>query len=155
MMTIPIVCAAAVVASTAAFWVFRPEMSGRTIGFFFLAQHPMIVPLTAMLFGAALALASYGLALALLALVSQSALPLAIGALPYTLAGIVMSAAAGTLLVGLSAELGTLIPVYLISMPLSIALAEKRSPTVMIGTLVAIALLLLPCPFVWRRRCAA
>ena len=154
-LTLPSIFMAAIAAGTASFWVFRTEMSGRTIGFFFLAQHTMLVPLTAMLFGTIIGIGSYTIGVGLLGILTQAPMSMAATTAMAAVSTVLVAAAVGTFAIGTSSEQSVLIPVYVIICATAATLLNSESTAVLAAAVAAAVLVTLAAPLVWRRRCAA
>lgn len=155
MLTVPSVLLAGIIAGTGAFWVFKSEVAARTIGFFFLARRTGVVALAAALFGAMMGIGSYFIATVVVGILT-TALPQDPG-LHVTAAVLssMLTASLGALLVGLSAELNMLIPVYPAGVITGVVLLRGWSWPATLGVLVLTAMLLGVATWLWRRRCGA
>jgi hypothetical protein len=146
---------AATIAGTAAFWVFRSEITARSMSFFFLAQRPAILTLMTMLFGFGAGLLSYVISATALLLLTGA--PLSTAAMPAVsaLTMMLVAAATGTLLVAISSELAMLIPVYVITILAVGFLGERAATPVLATTISGAVAFMIASPFVWRWKCAA
>jgi hypothetical protein len=143
-----------VIAAMAAFWVLRTEITGRTVGFFFLAHSPMSITLSVTLFGVVMALLSYAVTIALLSIVTGYAAAGVVSFLLPATVGFILGASLGTLLVGVSPESSTLVPGLVVSGLAGIWMLETKSPMLMSAALAVAVVAILITPLVWRRRCA-
>jgi hypothetical protein len=146
--------AAAAMAGTGAFWVFRSEMTGRSIGLFALARRPGLVAATSTVFGTVAGVGCFGITVAVIALLTEST-ALRGGALFAAVAlACALASALGTLLVAVSHDLSMLIPVYVINALAGVWLVDYPSIVLSVSVVAATALLSVAAPFFWRRRCA-
>ena len=154
-LAVPALLLSVVIAGTGAFWVFRMEIAARTIGFFYLARRSGVVAAAATIFGATVGMLSYVISTALIGFLTAS-IPSKIG--QYVVAAAIASlfaAALGTLLVGVSADLSMLIPIYPATIAVTVMLVENPSLALSLSTIGAAALVAVAGAFLWRRRCAA
>ena len=153
-LTYPALFMSATISTMAAFWVFRTEMAGRTIAFFFLAKPPLVPPLATALFGAVMGFASCVLVVVMLSIVTQSPIAASMPSVRDSVFLAALGAAAGTFWVGLSSELNMLFPAFVITF-IGVGLVINKPAIYDIAVLVAAVLLILAAPLTWRRRCAA
>ncbi len=154
-LTFPALMFAAIIAATGAFWVFRAEMLGRSIGFFVLAQPRTATPLSAIISATVLATGSYVITITLLALVTESPVNFARSTAFIAFSGILLSAAAAAFFVGLSPELQMLNPTYAVAFTALFYMLEKRSAMIALAFVAVAMALALAASLTWRRRCAA
>ena len=154
-LTVPALFCAVIIASTAAFWVFRPEMTGRTIGFFVLAQPRNAPPLSAIISAMALSISSYLITIFVLALLTESSMRMARQSALAAFSGILLGACLATFLVGLSSELQMLTPAFIVAGIATIYMLENPSIVTALAFVAAAIVFALAAPLTWRRRCAA
>ena len=155
MLAIVALLCSVIIASIAAFWVFRSEMTGHTIGFFILAQPRSTPPLSAIVVASVLGAGSYLVTILLLGLLTGS-LPTTGWALaPAALCGILLAASATTFLVGLSAELHVLTPAISFAVAAVICILKFASVTLTLAIAALAIGFALGAPLTWRRRWAA
>ena len=152
-LTLPAILSGTVSAGVAAFWIFRQEMAGRTMGFFLLAQ-PARVPATmTMLFGTVMGTAGTAVSIGLIALLTESRIPMDAAKALSGVAAIAIAAALGTLAVGMSGQLGILLPGSVVSVAATAhLLTTKSAPVAAAGIAVAVAITIISV-YVWRRLC--
>ena len=146
--------AAATMAGTGAFWVFRSEMTGRSIGLFALARRAGVVAATSTLFGTVAGVVAYGLNVAVLALLTGATAGRGGALTASVLLLSIFGSALGTLLVAVSQDLSMLIPVYAITTLAGVRLVDHPSVALSLTVIAAAAVVILAAPFFWRRRCA-
>ena len=152
-LTFPAIFMSATISSMAAFWVFRTEMAGRTIAFFFLAKPPLVPPLATALFGAVMGFLSCVVVVVVLAIVTQSPIALLLPGVRDSVFLAALGAAAGTFTVGLSSELNWLFPAFAVTF-LGVYIVINKPAVYDIAILAVAVLLTLAAPLTWRRRCA-
>lgn len=151
-LTMPAVFSASFIACTAALWVFRLEMKGHSIGLFILAHHPIVPTLVTTLFAAILGVLSYVVVATVLAVVTESGMPLTAMRAAGLIAAVLFGAAAGTFALGFSSEQSVLMPVYGISLAAAVASFGNNAPFWIATVFAAAIALTLAAPLVWRRR---
>ena len=145
----------AIIAGAGAFWIFRSEMTGRTIGFFVLARRPAIVAATATLFGAVAGVCAFAFAVGMLALLTGS---VATRVVDYSAAMVIVaiaSSALGTLAVAVSQDTSMLFPVFGMATVAGVSLADRPSVPLYVSVIAVAVIASVAAPFLWRRRCAA
>ena len=153
-LTLPAMMFGTVVAGVAAFWIFRTEISGRTVGFFLLAQ-PAIVPVSVtMLFGTVMGTLSSAIGVVLISLLTGSPVPMGPAKIAAGAVAIAFAAALGTLSVGISAQLGILLPATVASIVATAYLLDTESALLAAAAIGGALAVTFVAAFVWRRRCA-
>ena len=151
---VALVCSV-IIASIAAFWVFRSEMTGHTIGFFILAQPRSTPPLSAIVAASALGAGSYLITIPVLGLLTGSLLTTGWDIAPAALCGILLAASLTTFLVGLSAEVHVLTPAIVIAVTAVTSILKFGSLRLTLATAALAIGFALGAPLTWRRRWAA
>jgi hypothetical protein len=145
--------AAALCAGTAAFWIFRQEILDRSVASFIMATRPLRISLTALLYGVAAGVASFVLTLAVMGLLTWS-VPPRLGLVFAAFAGAaVFAAAVAVLLAAVSPDPGMLLPLLILTLPMTTFLLMASVNAAVIAA-VAIAVLPLIAGRVLERRCA-
>ena len=151
-LTLPALMAGAIFAGIAAFWIFRPEMMGRTIGLFLLAQPRMAVPFAATLFGSITGISSAAVSVSSIAFLTQTDMPFSALAAGAAVA-MVLSAALGALSIGFSSQFTILFPAGALSVVAMATLFEHPTPLFAAAGIAVAVLITVTSGYVWSRRC--
>jgi hypothetical protein len=138
-----------------AFWTFRPEIASRSIGSFFLATRPLTVASALILFAAAVGVAGWFGAMAVIGALT-TALPaqLALMALKVA-AGCLAASAVGALIVSISPQPGMIIGSYVGCVVLVPWVEKSKSSLQLIAAVVASIVCAALSAYLMERRCAS
>lgn len=150
---------ATISAATGGFWIFRREVVTRDIGVFVLAKPPRMIALAATTYGASVAISAYLISVAFTGIMTGGLPPVIGTQVGLAILSCVATSALGAALVTLSTDTTMMIPLYAMTIWLTVLLVEsdillESRMVFLLTTLVTTALLVEASAFLLRRRCA-
>lgn len=144
----------AIAGGVAAFWIFRQDVADRSIAALVLATRPLLICLTAILYGTAAGTAAFLAAVPVIAFFTAAIPPHMGGLMAVTVGSTIVAAAAALVLESISPDYGMLLPMALIAI---VTVAGTFDRHIIATTFAAAAALILPliASALLERRCAA